>query len=283
LVITDILQGMAQTQEPQLSTEQVDVRLYQQLLEAVRHIDALVQQGENVHAVEPGSALAGDDSATAPFQLSHAARLAISVSSDHLAALRALAIEGSPDAGLQMTTRPYAAYPLLRASLESTLAALWLLRPANRTERVARRLAWYYSHQVQKGEYLKAAGRVKVPDEEIFAAIAPVAAKRNISRRRIKKAYGGFGNLAQLVSQEWPGRDPELHLAWRALSGATHGDIWAILTLSEYDLPEGMGPGDVHTGRMTMSMVDLIRWIVLTEGYLRCAVNLFEERRTSAP
>ncbi len=88
--------------------------------------------------VTPGSPLAGDNRASRPFQLSHAAWYGTVHAVDNLQALRALTVRGEAPS-LQVMTYPYAAYPMLRAAIENAAVALWLLAPSNRDVRLTRR------------------------------------------------------------------------------------------------------------------------------------------------
>jgi hypothetical protein len=87
-------------------------------------IDALQRRWEGPYQdVERGSSLAGDDAHSKPFHVSHAAWLAIAHAIDNLYALRVLTVQGEGN-DFGVTTRPYAAYPLLRAAVESQFRRL---------------------------------------------------------------------------------------------------------------------------------------------------------------
>lgn len=81
----------------------------------------------------PRSPLCGDDNQAHPYQLSHAAWHFLSGAVDHLGCLRTLLCEAK-------VVHMYAPFTLIRAGLENACGAVWLLQPAKRKERLARRL-----------------------------------------------------------------------------------------------------------------------------------------------
>jgi hypothetical protein len=84
---------------------------------------------------QPGSELADDDRATAPFHTSHLVHYALNVASDALRTTLVLMDDGAdirvPIIGL---------YPLLRTVIEGSALATWLVAPVDRDERVKRTL-----------------------------------------------------------------------------------------------------------------------------------------------
>jgi hypothetical protein len=99
-------------------------------------LDRLARQQDEVEQLgraAPGSPLAGDDRAAHPYEVSMAAYRALVTATEQLDALRALLV----DARVVHPTAPYA---LVRAAIESGAAAVWLLVPTTRGERVVRSL-----------------------------------------------------------------------------------------------------------------------------------------------
>jgi hypothetical protein len=81
----------------------------------------------------PRSSLRGDDDRAHPYQLSHAVWHSLSNAVDHLSCLRALL-------GDAKIIHMYAPFTLVRAVLENACAAVWLLQPPQRKDRLTRRL-----------------------------------------------------------------------------------------------------------------------------------------------
>ncbi|WP_371476379.1 hypothetical protein [Kitasatospora sp. NBC_00315] len=96
---------------------------------------------DEVWPVGVGSSLAGDDAKASPYHLSHSVQHALQVALDHLQCLRsALVAREEPDR-ISVTLPIHAGATLVRGALENSARAIWLLAPAQRLERVRRRLA----------------------------------------------------------------------------------------------------------------------------------------------
>jgi hypothetical protein len=128
---------------------------------------------------------------------------------DHLDAVRALV----QDAGILHARAPFT---LLRAALENSATAVWLLAPANRNERVLRRLrlqwadalngevahqvlgaALRLSHDGWKGKLQAEACARGLPDEQVQAVTG-----RPVSYSGIVKAAGDEAQGCDLTGQD---------------------------------------------------------------------------------
>jgi hypothetical protein len=121
--------------------EQQDLRKLLQLLERTTPWEQLIGNPTNAWQVQAGSALAGDDAKTAPYQLSHAAWHALTVAVDHLCCFRDSLLGELKEDQLTARIRTHAQSSLVRGAIENSARAVWLLGPANRRTRVSRRLA----------------------------------------------------------------------------------------------------------------------------------------------
>lgn len=81
----------------------------------------------------PGSSLRGDDDQAFPYALSHAVWDALDHAVDHLTCLQALLRDAR-------VIHRFAPYALVRGALENACAAVWMLEPPRRADRLARRL-----------------------------------------------------------------------------------------------------------------------------------------------
>ncbi|SIN44971.1 hypothetical protein [Micromonospora cremea] len=104
-----------------------------------RHLDRIepwlqrMDPGGHYERPQERSALSRDDKETHPHGMSHAAWHSLSHAVDHLNCLRTLLKDA------QMM-HMYVPYSIARAALENACAAVWLLAPDDRTERILRRL-----------------------------------------------------------------------------------------------------------------------------------------------
>ncbi|MFH9751371.1 hypothetical protein [Streptomyces griseus] len=81
---------------------------------------------------QPGSALAGDDAKTDPYQISHSACTALSVAVDHLHCFRST-FAGDPQGNsVSITLHTHGQYSLLRGAFENSARAVWMLGPTLR-------------------------------------------------------------------------------------------------------------------------------------------------------
>lgn len=89
----------------------------------------------------PGSSLRADDDAAHPYEISHAVHGALVGAVDNLDALRALVADAH-------VVHARAPFTLLRAALENSAAAVWLLGLSSREDRLLRRLRLQWADSV---------------------------------------------------------------------------------------------------------------------------------------
>lgn len=139
--------------------------------------------------VGSSSSLAGDDAASAPYQISHCVRMCMTAGVDHLHAVKKLVV----DSGFLHVAAPFS---LSRGALESFAAAFWILDPPTRDVRVERVLRWN-AKNFRDGE--RAYSRLGVPGrrslESRLAKLQRVAAARGIA----EKVTEGFTSTEALV------------------------------------------------------------------------------------
>jgi len=92
----------------------------------------------------PRSPMRGDDDRLHPYEMSHAAWHSLGHAVDHLTCMRALL------AGARLVPM-YSPFSLVRAVLENACAAVWMLQPPQRPERLARRLRFAVT-DIRNGE-----------------------------------------------------------------------------------------------------------------------------------
>jgi hypothetical protein len=222
-----------------------------------------------------GSSLRKDDEVTDPYQLSHAAIGALVSAVDHLDAVRALV----QDAGILHARAPFT---LLRAALENSATAVWLLAPANRNERVLRRLRLQWAdaldgevaHQVVgaaprlsrdgwKGK-LQAVARARgLPDEQVQAVTG-----RPVSYSGIVKAAGDEAQDSDLTGQD-------ALFCWMLSSGIAHAKTWAVLSsvLDRVEVPGVPGVAENQVGLMlsasdkAVTLIASVTTLIVIEGW----------------
>jgi hypothetical protein len=228
-----------------------------------------------------GSSLRKDDEVTDPYQLSHAVIGALVSAVDHLDAVRALV----QDAGILHARAPFT---LLRAALENSATAVWLLAPANRNERVLRRLRLQWADALDgevachvtgiaaqlsrdgwKGK-LQAVARARgLPDKQVQAVTG-----RPVTYSGIVKAAGDEARGSDLTGQD-------ALFCWMLSSGIAHAKTWAVLSsvLDRVEVPGVPGLAENQMGLMlsasdkAVTLIASVTTLMVIEGW-----RLLDER-----
>ncbi|QKS13200.1 hypothetical protein HUN58_05340 [Curtobacterium sp. Csp1] len=238
-------------------------------LELVSAIEA--QFGDRMHhnLAAPGSALAADDEALAPFHTSHLLGHALSLSLDALRSTRMLLT--NPDTGgLQY---PMAAhYSMLRTALESAAQAVWLLAPADVELRRRRSLICRWS-EVNYDDAAAVAALADDPDDTTDEHRTKVKnLKRNrheirARKKQLREVATQNGLPESLFQQSYPGTGPLIREAaaatgvkgslargtWQLVSGLTHPSASRSLMLSTVERLDDDGVSPVVAARFTVN------------------------------
>ncbi|MET9664980.1 hypothetical protein ABZY19_06365 [Streptomyces sp. NPDC006475] len=97
-----------------------------------------------------GSALAGDDAKTDPYQVSHNAWSALCVAADHLHCFCSTLVGDMGSNEIAITLHTHGQYSLLRGAFENRARVVWILGPRQRLVRVQRRLSLQAGEAVDK-------------------------------------------------------------------------------------------------------------------------------------
>jgi hypothetical protein len=114
-----------------MTTPDEEVVMINQLLNVLRISEEWMDA--KALTVERGSAFAGDDAKTHPYELSQGVAQSIAVAVDHLHCFR-MALTGTGDNVLQLHT--YAPFTLLRGAIENASTAVWVMTGSSREERI---------------------------------------------------------------------------------------------------------------------------------------------------
>lgn len=172
----------------------------------------------------PRSPLCGDDIKVHPYQLSNAAWLLLGSAADHLGALRSLL-------GDAKVIPRSAAYTLVRAGLENACGAVWLIKPATRPERLARRLLLAKEDVRQREEARHLIGQPGPrTEQECLDEIRDIAQRGGLDEVALK-GRATYTGIVKIVDQSEPGRD--IQMMWKLCSAFSHGDMWVTLGWSQ--------------------------------------------------
>lgn len=187
---------------------------------------------------EPGSPMRADDDRAHPYEVSHAVRHCLGHAVDHLSCLRALL-------GDARVVPMYAPFSLVRAVLENACAAVWMLQPPNRAERLTRRLRFAVT-DIRNGEEVKqiTGQEGPRPERERIAEICAIAGRAGIDGAVVSRGPG----YKEIVQAAGGGTGPAAdvtYLSWKLCSGMAHGDFWPTWSATNRvelpGAPEGTG------------------------------------------
>jgi len=233
----------------------------------------------NAWQVQPGSALAGDDAKTNPYQLSHAAWHALTVAVDHLRCLRNSLVDELEGNRLSVRICTHAQSSLVRGAIENGARAVWLLGPRTRLTRVQRRLsleAMEVNHSYQLHTLMKAsAPRTK---GERIKQLRDLAIAAGVPRPEVKKALASpqYRDIVREAGQHTALGADITGVIWSGCSALSHGALWGTLGMLEKEIvARDMG---VAYARVTGS-IGLLYWT--TAGAVRTieyAFHLYGQR-----
>lgn len=223
-------------------------------------IDSLVATADiqGSWSTNPGSALCGDDRKARPYQVGHAFAMLLNAGIDNLNGVRHL-VFGRPESadGGEPVLHQAAHYLLARGAIENFAAALWILGPNSRTERVQRTLRWHVRN-------------VKDQHNAVDRLIPPaVDATRDIKLERlcslVESATGtvpsgfrsGYTTMDTLryADEIMPASSVTMspRFVWQLCSGFAHARPWATLSFNERETHSTEDP-EVLLMRATSSM-----------------------------
>jgi hypothetical protein len=188
-------------------------------------IDKMTQRtaDPNDFQISAGSSLAGDDKASRPYQVSHAARTCLVAGVDHLHAVKALLL----DLHVLHIAAPFS---LVRGALENLSAAFWILHPKARNQRIERTLRWHAKNFHEQFIALEPLGLLDEAQRDAkLAKLDAVATPRGISAQDVRAGYRS--SRAVRYAEEHSRSEPLLF--WQLCSGYAHGRQWAYLGMSE--------------------------------------------------
>lgn len=221
-----------------------------------------------------GSPLRVDDERTHPFQTSHAVWHSLSHAVDPLHCLRSVLRDAR-------AIHMYAPYALLRAALENASAAVWMLHPASRIERITRRLR-FVALDVRSGEKaMRLLGTsAPRPESERLDELREIA-KRAGSDPGDAVRHVGYREIVDEAGKVLaPGSEGTLFV-WRLCSGITHGDFWTTINAAErVELPDA--PAGMVSLKITAD-VEKLKFVTTVAVHMTLLGWSLHDKRSRAP
>ncbi len=270
------VQGIEKTTPP--DKEQEAARLL--VDEIAPQIDALRArwEGPPAHAAEHGSALAGDDKHSRPYHVSHVAWLSIGHAIDNLVALRTLTVQGHGNE-ITVASRPFAAYPSVRAALENACSAIWLIGPESRDDRLMRRFRQLLTDAANRDKAVQLIDPHAEPSDNRRAEVRRLIDARGLSIEACKKSVS-FSEVVRGAHTIMGLDEAKGEAIWRMLSGLTHGDSWASHMITDRDDVSVLTDDEVYTVRTTSSLTNIANLTSMALSVTTNAIIFFDTRRT---
>ncbi|MFE6480943.1 hypothetical protein [Streptomyces rochei] len=251
------------------------------LLDSARPYESLTQSDSKQWRVQRGSALAGDDAKTDPYQVSHNAWNALSVAVDHLHCFRSTFADDPQDNSVSITLHTHGQYSLLRGAFENSARAVWMLGPAQRLVRVQRRLC------TQAGEH-KNSDRMRAllqqqpkrPLDVRMQQLTDLVVKAGTDLADAKKALrpAKYSEIVRAAGSLTPMGANEAEAVWSSCSSLAHGDVYGTLSILERSVVGTQGR--VNLMQITSSPKVLFWATDRTVAMMRRGFDLFKERAT---
>jgi hypothetical protein len=181
---------------------------------------------------EPGSSLLKDDQAAHPYLVSQAVGAQLVSAADHWDALRMLLQDFH-------VVHARAPFTLLRAAIENTATAVWLLAPASRDVRLLRRLRLEWKNFVDQENAEKlVAGEAWTSRVDTRSELQRIARARGLTDDVISQvtstpvAFRTIVRAAATDATRCGLTDVQALYCWMAASGIAHAQRWAVMNSS---------------------------------------------------
>jgi len=228
-----------------------------------------------------GSDLAGDDTSTHPYGVSHAAWAAILAAVSHLGCLRdSLFVRTGPDA-FEARLHTHGQFALVRGALEDASRAVWLLEPDDREVRLLRRLQqeWAEVRDMEKVRQETGSPLVKSMDVR-FAELSALAQRANFDPKVIKKTPD-YTTIVRAAGRHVTSGPAMAVVIWKACSAIAHGELRGMLAYLTREVLGESSPG-VALARVTSNILLLDVGVRAAIETTKAGFDLYV-RRSRAP
>ena len=262
--------------------EDRDLRELLSLLDKVSAWRELVGSPEAAWQVQPGSALAGDDAKSDPYQVSHSAWHALTVAVDHLQCLRSSLVSEFTDRSASVSIHTHAQSSLLRGAFENGARAVWLLGPTSRLSRVTRRLslqAKEVRHSARMRELVNQPSprTVEQREQQLLDLIIRAGVEAGNAKKALRSPQ--YSEIVKVAGELTPLGADVAEVVWSGCSSIAHGDIGG--TLGGLDKEVVGRVGDVAQVRITGSISGLYSCTVASVTVIRSGFDLYSTRSTA--
>lgn len=214
--------------------ETVDADTLRQLQEIFSFVDKWVERTRNQSAsVQSGSSLAADDAKTQPFQMSHAAAMAMASAVDHIETVQTTVVSAR-------RVHTWSTLTILQSALENAALVVWILSPLSRAERILRLLQFQRNNFKDRDDILglvPGQPRTLQQDTDRLETIGRSSGLTPDQLSRIKN-MPKLSNIVSMADNAAPSFNGNgmAKLGWQCCSGVAHARPWATLSLLEHTI-----------------------------------------------
>jgi hypothetical protein len=221
------------------------------LAHRIKMIEALEAHLDGRHwdLAKPGSDLARDDARTGHLQTSHVVGSSLAAAIDFVRSARFMLQDPEVPGGTRLPL--VGQYPVLRASLEASALAVWILQSEERRERLGRTLRARWEDIIQDNQAVLAmtaptdedtktevAGKHRMRRENAQHVgakkrrLREIAQKSKIPLKEVELGLPGFGPIIDAAARSGDLAPNHVHGWWRMVSGVSHPSASRMLTMS---------------------------------------------------
>jgi hypothetical protein len=199
---------------------------------------------------------------------------------DHLSAAYAMTVQQQGPTHYNIVTRPWAVYPSLRAAYENAARALWLVGAEPRRLRVERRLRLEHNDAVMADTAAQLLGHAGIEEKTLRQTVDPIARAAGVTLGRSRQ-WVKFEEMVRDGVGGVMGVDPKMAVVlWRCLSGLTHGDTWATLSILDRDEVAVSQDGQTITLMTSTNAATLATFMLLVLQSCEQATRWYDQQAT---
>ncbi|MFB9961488.1 hypothetical protein [Sinosporangium siamense] len=261
--------------------EAQDLQELLKLLDRAKPWEELTGASSPLWDVQSGSALAGDDAKTDPYQISHSVRHALTVAVDHLNCLRSSLIVEMEKDRASVSIHTHAQSSLIRGAIENGARAVWMIGPTSRLERVKRRLS-LQAGELKRSERLREVVKqpaARTKDERMkqltdLVIAAGVPAKEGKAALRMPQ----YSDIVRTAGDHTALGADMVDVIWSGCSSLAHGDLSGTLGLLDREIIQR--EKGIALARVTGSISNLYWTTVGAVAVIDHGFRLYEQRAT---
>lgn len=252
-------------------------------LEVVPEWVSLTGSPTGMHEPLPGSALAYDDRRANPYQVSHAAWVAMLAAVSHLACLRDSLFHWTDSEHVEAMIHTHGQASLVRGALENASRAVWILEPDSAYERLLRRLRQEWAESEAQASVRQLIGEPVKSKNDRLKKLTDLLPPTTTDEEQVKakqkaiKAKPDYTTIVKLAGEHVRLGSTRQLVVWKACSALAHGDLRGTLGYTSVDVVGEQSPG-IALAQVTGNVTLLTTGSLMAVETMRVALKLYGKR-----